>query len=233
MEVISHFESGTALAKQAAKDLAERITELSLKSDQVNIVLTGGTVGIQTLEELAPLLAQSDLSKVHFWWGDERFLESGSSDRNELQAHNALLSKISIPSANLHPFPSSDEDDIEVAANEFAEGIANINPKFDVVLLGMGPDGHVASLFPNSSPRFINDWVVMETNSPKPPSERLSLSYQALNSAKEVWFVVAGADKSAAVKEVFTDKLLPAALVRGIDKTRWYLDQAAAQEITS
>ena len=232
-EIVSGFESGEQLAKQAAKDLAQHLHELLKLQPQVNLVLTGGTVGIKTLEELAGLLSSSDLSKLQVWWGDERFVASDSADRNELQARQALISKINLPEANIHAMPALGILDLDAAAELFSTQIEAINPRFDVILLGMGPDAHVASLFPNSRAKVHGKWVVSESNSPKPPSQRISLSYLALNSADQVWFLVSGIDKSEAVSKVFEGQDLPASKVTGTKKTRWYLDSAAASKITS
>ena len=232
LEILSHFENGDQLAKQAAEDLAHKVL-LLLETQPVHVVLTGGTVGIKTLAELSPLLAGQDLSRLHLWWGDERFVEDSSQDRNYRQAEQALLRNISIPPENLHQIPSADSASLDSAASSFAAYIENLKPRFDIVLLGMGPDGHVASLFPDSTPKQFGEWLVAEPSSPKPPAQRISLSYKALSGAGEVWFLVAGGDKAAAVSQVFTKKDLPAAQVSGVNRTRWYLDTAAAAELTS
>jgi 6-phosphogluconolactonase len=232
VEMLSDFESGDQLAKQAASDLAGQILSL-IENQEANVVLTGGTVGIKTLSELAQHLAGQDLSKLHLWWGDERFVEKESEDRNFVQANRALISKISIPTENLHQMPSLDAGSLEAGADTFAKHIESLKPNIDIVLLGMGPDGHVASLFPASTPTPFGEWVVAEASSPKPPAERISLSYKALSSAREVWFLVSGADKAVAVSKVFLEKKLPAALVSGVETTRWYLDTEAAKELTS
>jgi 6-phosphogluconolactonase len=232
LRVLRDFPSSDQLARDAADDLFEKITSLLSLDKEAHIVLTGGTVGIKTLYELAPLVARMDLSRLHLWWGDERFVESESPDRNFIQARDALLSKIPVQPKNLHPMPSVESGSLSAAASAFASELEAISPKFDIVLLGMGPDGHVASLFPGSTPEGHGELVIAESNSPKPPAERISLSYKALCSADEVWFLVAGSDKADAVSKVFEDKTLPAALVFGKKHTRWYVDAAAAEKLT-
>ena len=231
--VLRDHQNADAVAKTAAKDLASRLEELLQEKPTVHLVVTGGTVGIKTLEQLGPLIAEMDLSRIQIWWGDERFVQRESADRNFIQAREALLSKLTIPQANLHEMPSVEDGNLFVACQEFADSVAVAAPEFDIVLLGMGPDGHVASLFPNSDAKEFGDWIVAEANSPKPPAERISFSFKALNTADEVWFLVAGADKSAAVTEVFSGGELPAALVSGTTLTKWYLDEAAASGLTS
>jgi 6-phosphogluconolactonase len=231
LEVVRDFLNGQQLASKAAEDLAQEVLEL-LSKQSVNLVLTGGSVGIKTLSELAPLLVAKDLSGLHLWWGDERFVEERSSERNYVQAVAAMISKISIPAKNLHPMPASGDKSLIDAASEFAQHLGDTSPQFDIVLLGMGSDGHVASLFPGSDATVVTDLVSVEKNSPKAPAERISLSIQALSSATEVWFLVSGSDKANAVKRVFDNEDLPAAKVTGKKLTRWYLDAQAASELS-
>ena len=232
LEVLRHFETGDQLAAQAASDLANMIVS-RLATQSVHLVLTGGTVGINTLAKLAPLLRDADLSNLDLWWGDERFVDAESKDRNFMQASEVFLSKVSIPSSNLHQMPSDRGQFLADAAAEFSTQIHHAAPRFDVVLLGMGSDGHVASLFPGSEAISFGDYVVAESHSPKPPPERISMSYSALCSAQEVWFLVAGSDKAEAVSRVFAGADIPASKVSGRQLTRWYLDTQAAVGITS
>jgi 6-phosphogluconolactonase len=231
--VIRDLANADTVAEIAARDLAQKLETLLTSKQSVKFVLTGGTVGIKTLSELAPLIENFDLSRLSIWWGDERFVAADSLDRNFLQAREALLSKVRIPEGNIHAMPSTEDGDLLTATGSFAESLGAQEPSFDIVLLGMGGDGHVASLFPGSEPIRFGKWVVAEPNSPKAPSQRISLSYEALSSANEVWFLVAGEDKAQAVSMVFQNENLPAAKVTGRELTKWYLDEAAASEITS
>jgi 6-phosphogluconolactonase len=230
--VISNLAGANDVAKRAAKDLASELGRLLESQQCVTLVLTGGTVGIRVLSELATLFYGFDLSRLQIWWGDERFVESDSTDRNAVQAREALLSRVSIPEENIHEMPSIEDGNLEAASEAFSEKFNSENPHFDIVLLGMGPDGHVASLFPNSMPIRHGNWVVSEPDSPKPPQQRISLSNEALSSARQVWFLVAGKDKAPAVSRVFEGENLPATRVSGKELTKWYLDQEAASEIT-
>ena len=222
--IVNRFPDAQATAAGAASALAERIAALSDTQDRVNIVLTGGTVGILTLAKLRELSV--DYSKVHFWWGDERYVASDSPDRNELQARTALLDHIEVTEAQIHAFPAADSGlSLDEAATEFRKSVAGV--EFDVLLLGVGPDGHIASLFPGKNAQGVD--VVAEHDSPKPPPQRLSLSYDAIRRAKEVWFTVAGADKQDAVLSAFSDnpEELPVGRVHGTEKTVWFVDSTA------
>jgi 6-phosphogluconolactonase len=222
--IVNRFKDADGVATGAAEAIVARITELFASQDAVNLVVTGGTVGILTLAKLREI--SFDWSRVHVWWGDERFVEKASGDRNELQARNAWLDHIEIPAENLHPFPASDEGlSLDDAAAAFRGAVTGV--RFDILLLGIGPDGHIASLFPGHSAE--GELVVAEHNSPKPPPQRLSLSYDAINSAREVWFTVAGADKADAVSVAFGDDpaSLPVGRVRGVERTVWFVDATA------
>jgi 6-phosphogluconolactonase len=226
--LVQQFEDADGVAFGAARALVQRIKELFETQAQVNLVITGGTVGILTLAKLREL--SLDWSRVHVWWGDERFVEKASGDRNEVQAKQALLDHIEIPVANLHPFPASDEGlSLDEAALAFQSEVSGVS--FDILLLGMGPDGHVASLFPGKS--SSGELVVAEHDSPKPPPERLSLSYAAINSAKEVWLTVAGSDKAAAVAVAFGEdrESLPVGRVHGSEKTLWFVDASVGASL--
>lgn len=231
---IKVFEDREQLVAAAAKLIMTRLLAAAESKPVVHIAITGGQVGTMIFRALAKLLDGVDMSNFHIWWVDERFVASSSNDRNELQATEAWLEHSSIRAANIHPFPSADEGTIESAAESFAAAIEAIKPQFDLVLLGMGEDGHVASLFPGSKAISMGDWLVLEKGSPKPPAQRLSLSLNALNSGNEVFFLVSGKEKAEAVQNVFSGSSdVPAARVSGKTKTTWMLDQEAASLITS
>jgi 6-phosphogluconolactonase len=222
------------LVATASQMISFRLFSFSKEDREIHIAITGGTVGILVLEAIGVLVKNEDLSKLHIWWVDERFVSEQSSDRNELQARTAWLSDSSIKEQNIHPFPAEESGSIDDAAKSFANQIEKYSPSFDLVLLGMGEDGHVASLFPGSKGIEVGTWVVIEKESPKPPPQRLSLSRQAINGAKEVVFLVSGAEKAGAVRDALSGVgNLPASTVSGTDRTIWLIDEAAASEITS
>lgn len=230
---------GDAVARATAARLLLALLDAQAVRRPLHVALTGGTVGTKTLTEIAasPLRDLVDWSGVHLWWGDERYVESSSGDRNEGQAREAMIDALGVPDENVHPFPADDgATSLDEAAAAFAEVLQAHAadgaewPVFDVTLLGVGPDGHVASLFPGKESLAVTDRsVVAEPDSPKPPPARLSLTLPVLNASRQVWLVVAGADKRDAVAAALTaGSDLPAARVSGQDVTLWLLDAAAA-----
>lgn len=234
--VVNRFSDLNSVAENTAAKLIAKLADLLVKKDQVHLVLTGGTVGIATLASLSanPDRQKIDFSRVHIWWGDERFVASDSADRNALQAKNALLRNLELDVNKVHEFPSADNGlSLKQAEAQFSAHVSNLQPHFDIVLLGMGPDGHIASLFPGKPLPEPGLWVIAEEDSPKPPPQRLSFTYEALNSADEVWFIVAGADKQDAVAVAMGDdpEELPVGRVHGTVLTQWFIDSTAGTRV--
>jgi 6-phosphogluconolactonase len=179
---------------------------------------------------------------VHVWWGDERYVTSDSSDRNDLPAMSLLFDHVPVDAAKLHRMPASDAgfgEDVDAAADSYAAELAAVGdadvPRFDAVLLGVGPDGHCASLFPGHPGTRVTDASVIGVrNSPKPPPTRLSLTFPALDAADEVWFVVSGSGKADAVARAVGGaprEEVPSAGPRGRTRTLWLIDQDAAANL--
>ncbi|MFM6940178.1 MAG: 6-phosphogluconolactonase [Rhodoluna sp.] len=229
---VKRFKDGASVARNAAEAFFVKMDEVLASKPVAHVAVTGGTVGIATLAEIAASERASsfDFNRVNFWWGDERFVPAVDGDRNALQAHNALFSKINIQEANLHPFPSAENGlTLDEAAKQFADYVESVKPHFDLVFLGMGPDGHINSLFPGKPLPAAGVQIVAEHDSPKPPPQRLTFTYEAMNAADEIWFTVAGADKAEAVSVAFGDDptSLPVGRVQGLKKTVWFVDQTA------
>lgn len=245
--VVVHPDPDT-LAEAAAARLLTRLLDVQSVRRPAHVVLTGGTVGIRTLVAAAtsPLRTAVDWSGVHLWWGDERFLPAGDPDRNETQARDALLDDLvessGLPPENIHAAPAHGEGagraaTPEAAAVAYADELARFapegtaTPEFDVLLLGMGPDGHVASLFPEHPALEAPGWTVGVHESPKPPSQRVSLTFAAIGRADEVWVVAAGAEKAERAALALADgpvTQVPAVRAVGRRRTLWLLDSAAA-----
>lgn len=171
-------------------------------------------------------------ARLDLWWGDERFLPDGDPDRNHTQARAALLDAVPLDPARVHPMPPSDAAaSPEAAAEAYAAELAAAAGPFDVLLLGVGPDTHVASLFPGHPALEETDRAVVAVHdAPKPPPVRVSLTVPTIRSAREVWLLAAGEDKAKAVATALSgaDTSAPAARVHGTERTLWLVDEAAA-----
>lgn len=232
------------MAESVAARLIAKLNYLLGEKPVSHIVLTGGSMGGAVLSAVnaSPTRDSVDWSRVHFWWGDERWLPRGDAERNETQAREALLDHLDVPSSNIHAFAASDEgvelDDAalryahELTANA-AEGAAL--PHFDITFLGVGPDGHIASLFPERSGIRIKEATVIAVrNSPKPPPERLSLTLPVINSSERIWLVLAGADKASALGLTLagvSSNEVPAAGANGRRRTDFHIDSEASAEV--
>lgn len=245
MTALRRFPGDAALAMAVAEDLLTVLEETQAEGRSPHVALTGGTIAVAIHRELGRLGPAStvDWSQVHLWWGDERFVDPGSADRNAGEARRDFADAVGVPPDHVHEMPSTlDALDVHAGAAAYAREVREHGGGwFDVVMLGMGPDGHVASLFPGF-PQLRSDGIAVGvTGSPKPPPKRISLTLPALNRARRVWFVVAGGGKAEAVAraraeaEIPTDpdddRRLPAARVHGFDETVWYLDEAAATHL--
>ena len=218
-----------ALASAAAAALAARLAEVQGPDGTVSVVLTGGGIGIAVLAALRSCEGV-DWSRVDVWWGDERFVAADSPDRNELQAREALLDHVPVDLARVHPMPAL-SDDVDAAAASYP-----VPPSFDVLLLGVGPEGHVASIFPQSPAAVDERPVFAVRDCPKPPPTRISLGFGAIQSAREVWVLAAGPEKADALARAAAGASqvdVPVAGARGTEQTLWLLDEAAASRLPS
>ena len=230
----------TDTAAHLADDVVALLASLLQAGARPRVVLTGGSVAREVHREIAARGVGLDWSQVTVLWGDERFVPADDDERNDRQADEDLLSLVPVTPGNVLRVPTSDDaSDVHEAAASYATAVTRLlgeddaqTAAFDLVMLGIGPDGHVASLFPGHP--VGAGQVIAVDDSPKPPPERVSMSYDLLGRAQRVWFVAAGEDKSEAVRGSVhggpTD--LPAARVRGREDTRWYLDDAAASRLT-
>jgi 6-phosphogluconolactonase len=245
-EVVVHRDA-TLLARAVAARLVTRIVDAQSAQGHAHMVLTGGGMGTAVLAELAASRARDaiDWAHLHAWWGDERFVPAGHPDRNDVGAKAALLDAVPIPAAHVHSMPSSDGpdgDDPEAAAARYAAELAAASrpedhgpvPAFDVLMLGVGEEGHVASLFPGMPALFDERAVVAVRGAPKPPPTRLTLTFTSIASAHEVWLITAGTAKAAAVNLAISGAgpvEVPAAGAHGRQRTLWLLDEAAASQL--
>jgi 6-phosphogluconolactonase len=220
-----------ALTDSFARRFEDRLSALQAAGQTPRVLLTGGTIAGAAYRKLGPDTV--DWANVEFWFGDERFVPADLPDRNDGQAREAFLDRVG--AARVH---SVADNDCSLSAAEAAAAYAETLPTeaFDITLLGLGPDGHVASLFPGFPQLAVTDELVVAVfDSPKPPPVRISLTYPALNRSQAVWFIVSGGDKSDAVARALAPHgsidQTPARGVAGLSETLWLLDEAAASQL--
>jgi 6-phosphogluconolactonase len=247
-EVVVHRD-GPLLAKAVAARLVTGLVDASAARGSASVVLTGGGIGTAVLSELsaAPAADAVDWRHLDVWWGDERFAPEGDPDRNETGARAALLSKVDVDPGRVHPMSGPDGpdgNDPEAAAARYAALLREAArpedhsqvPSFDVLLLGIGPEGHVASLFPGMPALYDERTVVAVHGSPKPPPTRISMTLPAIQAARQVWVIASGEEKAGAVQLALSGAgpvQVPAAGARGRQRTLFLLDRAAASKLPS
>ncbi|MEE9243290.1 MAG: 6-phosphogluconolactonase [Mycobacterium sp.] len=240
--IVETYSDPDALVAAAGDRLVGAIADAIAERGQAAIVLTGGGTEIGLLRRVGERSDEVDWAKVHLYWGDERFVPADNDERNDKQAREALLDHVDVPEANVHAMPANDGafgDDLEAAAQDYGQLLAATldapEPEFDVHLLGMGGEGHINSLFPDTAAvRETERLVVGVTDSPKPPPRRITLTLNAVQRSREVWLVVSGAAKAEAVAAAVdgADPVdVPAAGAVGREATVWLLDEAAANRL--
>lgn len=242
------YRDPTLLAQAVAARLVTRLVDAQAARGLAHLVVTGGGIGTAVLAELAAAPARDAIAwpHLHIWWGDERFVPASDEDRNDVAARAALFDHVPIDPAKLHAMPTSDEPaaSVEIAADRYAAELARAArpedhgpvPGFDVLMLGVGEEGHVASLFPGQPALYDTRPVVGVHGSPKPPPTRITLTFPAIRAANEVWLVAAGTAKAAAVRLALSgagEIEVPAAGALGRQRTLWLLDRAAASQLPS
>jgi 6-phosphogluconolactonase len=245
--VVVHATTEELAAATAAR-LVTRIVDVQTASGSASLVLTGGRIGIAVLREVASTQAAAavDWRRLDLYWGDERFLPDGHPERNETQAREALLDHVGVDPARVYPMRASDGlsgDDPDAAAQAYEDLLLSRRrpedrgpaPSFDICCLGIGEEGHVASVFPGSPAVYETERAVIGVRgSPKPPPTRITLTLPAIRCAAEVWLVVSGAGKAAAVTMALRgagEVQLPAAGATGRRRTLWLLDRGAAAKL--
>ena len=215
------FADAQTLVLQLANALCEVADEAIRARGVFHLVLAGGRTPQALYRELAKRHAGD--AHWHIWYGDERCLPADDPARNSRMAETAWLANSAIPPQQRRAIPA--ERGAITAAQQYREWLADI-VAFDLVLLGVGEDGHTASLFPE---KVLQDGDVLAVrDAPKPPPERVSLSASRLSRSRRVWFVVTGAEKREAVLRWKKAEALPVTQVQGIEETVAWLDQAAA-----
>lgn len=233
-EILVH-SGADDVAEALSARLTARITELQRDFQVPQLALTGGRIASSAYRRLAAEGRNSavDWSRLDLWWGDERFVPATDDDRNARQALDVLTPTLPLDGNRIHPMPASDGGlTLDEAADAYDTELGGT--RFDVCLLGMGPDGHVASIFPEHPSSYEQGRVIAVRNSPKPPPDRISLTLEVINASTEVWFLVSGEDKATAAKMALIGAgpvQVPAAGVAGRQRTIWLIDRAAASQL--
>jgi 6-phosphogluconolactonase len=239
------FSDGPLLAKAVAARLITVLVDSVAARGSASVVLTGGGIGTAVLAALgdAPARDAIDWRRLDIWWGDERFLATGDPDRNDTGARAALLDRVDVDPARVHPMPGPDGpdgDDPEAAAARYASWLAAAAPSgervpsFDVLMLGIGPEAHVASLFPHQPALHDERSVVSVYETTKPPPWRLSLTFPSIQAAREVWILASGPEKADAIANTLAGASpdeFPAAGARGTQRTLLLVDRDAAAKV--
>ena len=241
------YLDAAALASEVASQLVSALATAQAERGRAVLGLTAGSI----MEQVWSALASSDVSavdwsKVDVVWGDERFVPADDDDRNDLPAERLLFAHEPFSAANRISMPASDGldgDDLDAAALRYESALFELTPSVapgvvpnvDVMLLGVGPDGHCCSLFPGHPGLAVTGTsVIAVRNSPKPPPDRLSLTFDGLNAAEQIWVVASGSGKAEAVAAALggADRLrVPSAGAQGRRRTVWFLDEDAAAQL--
>lgn len=234
------YPDADSLARSTAERFTAKVTALQNDGAVPRVSLTGGRIAKQIYAALADV-TEIDWRRIELWWSDERFLPTGDDERNETDIRAVLLDRVDLDPQRVHPMPVDNGQGVRAAAEAYAHELTDAGvDSFDLTLLGMGPDGHVASLFPGHASLDVDEPTVLaEVDSPKPPPKRTTLTLPWLNTSDEVWFLVAGEDKSDAVATVHRQThlpelpgdALPAARVSGRSATVWLLDESAGRHM--
>ena len=239
---IAIYDDKHTLSQHAAEYIMRIAKEAIDLHGHFTIALTGGTTPgeVYSLIGSEPFRSQLDWQLVDIFWGDERCVPHNSTESNFYLAQEVLLDKIAIPKSQIHPMPA-DQLDREAASQAYSIEMQNTFdtngiPSFDLIHLGMGPEGHTASLFPHQASLHEKHRLVMPVSVPKPPPDRLTFTPPLLNAARNVLFLVTGSEKADALHAVLEGEYqpdeYPAQIVRPINgEVVWMLDKAVAQKI--
>lgn len=233
------------LFQAAADEWIDAATEAIAKRGRFAIALSGGSTP-KSLFTLIAANASASLpwNQVFFFWGDERHVPPTDADSNYRMAQEALLSRISVPPGNVFRIPAENPD-ASAAAETYEKTLLNFFalkpgefPRFDLILLGMGPDGHTASLFPETAALHEKSRLVVANWVEKLHTQRITLTLPVVNAARRIAFLIGGSDKATVLREVLEGKApgeqYPAKLVQPIEgELIWLVDRAAASELSA
>ncbi|MEW5757386.1 MAG: 6-phosphogluconolactonase [Pseudomonadota bacterium] len=234
---IQVFSDAEALSLAAAEQVVLSARAAIARRGEFHLVLSGGSTPKRLYEQLASpqFRGRVDWSRVHIYFGDERSVPPDHPDSNFRMANTALMQPLTLDSSHVHRM-QGEQQDLEQAARDYARIIqlrvpqTNALPVFDLVLLGMGDDGHTASLFPQTTALKEKDRLVAPVYVEKLHTWRLTLTYPVINNAQQVLFLIAGSSKAQRLAEVLTGQPVdyPVKAVQPRGELLWYLDESAA-----
>lgn len=234
---IEVLPSPAALIQRSLELVLSEIQTAILERGLCTIALSGGS----TPKPLYEAIAAQELAweKIHIFWGDERYVPPNHPDSNQRMAREAWLDRVDIPESNIHPMPTdasdpaADAQKYEAELRQFFQLPAAEFPALDIVLLGMGDDGHTASLFPHTEALAVRDRLITVGNKDGQP--RLTFTVPLINAARCTLFIVAGASKRPALEQVFApvadDMTYPSRLIQPVGELWWLLDREAGAEL--
>ncbi len=220
-----------------ADHFAKHFSDLAQGKAVFHVALSGGSTPKILFDIIGEKYANSfDWSKIHLWWGDERCVPPTDDDSNFKMTVNHLIKHIDIPEANIHRVLGENEPELE--AERYAKDIMSIIPQknglpfFDLIILGMGPDGHTASIFPHQMNLMDSENICEVATHPESGQQRITLTGHTINNAAEVSFLVTGSNKNEKINAIFNQilnyELYPAAHIRPIDgELNWFMDKDA------
>ena len=236
-KIVEVLPDKDALIQRSLTIVVDKIQAAIAARGRCTIALAGGSTPKPLYEQLATQPLPWD--KIHIFWGDERYVPSNHPDSNEGMARQAWLDRVALPPANLHPMPTGNADPAvsasqhEMELQQFFELQPGTYPRFDIILLGIGDDGHTASLFPHTEALKVTDRLVTVGNKDGQP--RITFTVPVINHAHTVLFMVAGASKRPALDQIFASvadaAIYPARLIQPEGELVWLLDQSAGQDL--
>lgn len=248
------YKDAQELALKAARHFARLADQYVIGCGHFTVALSGGSTprAMFSLLAEAPFLETVPWSTIYFFWGDERCVSPDDAESNFHMARETLLSKVPVPEENIFRIPAENPNPVR-AAEEYSDTLMRFflagpgapraataplsnMPRFDLVLLGMGPDGHTASLFPGTSALNVNDRIAVANYVEKLNAHRITLTAATINNARNVTFVAAGEDKADALKAVlegpYRPETYPSQLIRPRNGTLlWLVDERAARDL--
>ena len=230
---VHRYSDEQTLTSSVAANLVKRIIELLATKEKVHLGLSGGDSANQVYKAFGKLAKTTniDARRLELWWTCERYVPSSDHRRNSTQALSLLAGALPIVPSQTHAMPApTSTADPQQGALAYAEELGQ--QKFDICLLNLAPDGHVADLYPDD-PALSEDnaRVIGVLEAPNDPKERITCTLNTINESREVWVLASGYSKAEAVEEGITGKHVPASMVSGQDATHWFIDQRAASRL--